>query len=270
MDRLAAMSGDPEIAALSHPQPRVVVEEDSRVILGDFQYLYPALSLEDWNFTDSDIKEIIQSRLEEASPVDPLELAGSGEVLDAGIPLDRVVALGVGSASARSGELKVLELTAVLVYVPIQTLTFRWGSESITVVLEELTGRAISGRLPFRREWAFMAGLALVAVMGLLMGQFTRTLAAAAFAGGGAGQALGPLTTFLLILAGILAAVAAAGLSVAWNLFRAPLVVTLRAAGLRLETAGPVPPSPFAPVARFAGRVLFEAFLGGPGGRTFQ
>ncbi len=256
VDRFSAASGESMGTGCQYKRPEVVVEEDSRVILGDFRYLYPAVSLDSWDFFDEDLRDVVTSSLDAARPVSVSDLVREGEVVDANIPLDTIVEKGVASFSKVTGDLKVLELTALIVYVPVQFLTFRYKGEIVSLTIEEVRGTNLSGRLPFRRDWAFLAGLALTAVLAFFVGQFARTLAE--FIGGteairqdwaGTLKALG-------VVSAVVGVVVAAGLNAAWVFFRTPFYVRLRKGSAMIESAGEVHPSPLNPVSSLVGAVM--------------
>ncbi|MEW6756780.1 MAG: hypothetical protein AB1347_01045 [Acidobacteriota bacterium] len=259
--RLGAMTGDPDLQEVVRPRrPAVVVEEDSRVVLGDFRYFYPAVSLHAWDFSDADVKETVLRALETAEPADLLSLSGTGEVVDANIPLETVLEKGVASPTSSAGELKVLAVEATLVYVPVASLTFRYGSQVFHAVVEEVSGRWLSGTMPFRRDLAVMGGSILVGLLGLLTGQFLRGLAGAFapdFASPGGGSAAWQAVAVLL---GVLGALVALGLDLAWAFVRTPFLVRITGTGIRVEAAAEVPPSPLDPVRRGIWAMLKSGF----------
>jgi hypothetical protein len=241
----------------------VQVEEDSRVMVGDFRYAYSAAALEDRNFGDTALTAVVKEHLGEANPVTLDELAADGEVVDADLPLDRIVERGVAAGLGTKGELKVLELEASVVYVPVQTFSFRYGAQTFSVTLEELNGTWLGGQLPFRGDWAHLLSIPLVAGLGVVAGNVIGfALRFPAQGGGQAGSFSGAaLTAGLLVgLAMIL------GLQAAWLLLRTPLAVKLTPAGPRVERAGEAPRNPFAPANAIV-KLLLESTMKGRDGR---
>jgi len=231
-----------------YPRQRVetVREEDTRVVLGDFRYLYCAAATPDWQFLDEDLRREALAHLEEAQAVSPGELAKEGEVLDPDIPLAHLVEKGVAAREAK-GDLKILDLQPTLLYLPFQTLTVRYGSDYYTVRVDERSGLAMGGRLPFRRDWAHLMGIPLVAGMGWLTGLALKLLGIAP-ASEWVRVLLTPPAAFVIALALLIpAGLVAAGLSVAWSLVRRPYSVGVSQDGLRIELDGPVPESPLQP-----------------------
>jgi len=243
-------------------KPEIVTEEDSRVVLGDFQYLYPACTLENLDVPDLDLRETILEHLSDASPVYLVDLVRSGDVLDADIPLERIVEKGVAS-NQRTGELAVLEMQTVLLYVPLLTLTFRYGRHVFSVTLEEVGGAWVAGHLPFRRDLAFMLGLGLVSLLGFFVGRLGNALFTYPWLAGPAATREMDLKfmELLFLTAGlVMAVIVPAGLSAAWALVRAPYRVRLVRGGPRVEAAGPIPQSPLAPLNAFL-KWFFKAFF---------
>jgi hypothetical protein len=262
VDRMAASSGDRVSSGYQFSRPEVVVEEDSRVVLGDFRYLYPAVSLESWDFFDEDLRDVVTANLDAARPASIADLVRDGEVVDANIPLRTIVEKGVASFSKVTGDLKVLELTALVVYVPVQFLTFRYRGEIVSITIEEVQGANLSGRLPFRRDWAFLVGLALIAILAFFVGQFGRTLLE--FMGGTEAirQDWAGTLKALAVVCAVVGVIVAAGLNAAWVFFRTPFYVRLRKGSAVIASAGEMAPSPLNPVnglLRAGFHVLFQS-----------
>ena len=255
----AAGYGSFAVARFQRSKPEVVVEEDSRVILGDFRYLYTAAALENWDILDTDLREVIMSHLGEAIPASLGDLAKSGDVVDADIPLERIQDKGVAPGQIAVGELKVLEMRTVLVYIPVMTLTFRYGRQIFSVTLEEIEGRWVTGRLPFRREWAFLLGLPLVASLGFLTGNLLAGVLHVPMGEWIRNPGFFKIFVVFSIFAG---GALAAGLQAAWVLLRTPYVVRVTGGGARVENGGETPPSPLKPLNAFY-RFLFGALFEG-------
>ena len=237
----------------------VQIEEDSRVIVGDFRYAYSAAALEDRDFGDTSLKDVVKEHLGEARPVTLDELAADGEVVDADLPLERIVERGVAAGVGTKGELKVLELEASVVYVPVQTFSFRYGRQTFSVTLEELGGTWLGGQLPFRGDWAHLLSIPLVAMLGLVAGNvlgFALRIPPHEWAQSGIFAQAALLAALLVGLAMIL------GLQAAWFLLRTPLAVRLTPTGPRVEMAGDAPKNPFAPANAIAKFLLENAVKG--------
>jgi len=234
-------------ARFQRQRVETVREEDARVVLGDFRYLYCAVSTPEWQFQDDEMRREALAHLGEARAVPPGELAAQGEVLDPDIPLAHLIEKGV-SAREATGDLKILDLQPALVYLPVQTLTVRYGREYFTVRVDERTGSVLGGRLPFRRDWTFLLGLPLVAGMGWLTGLALKLFGLAP-ASEWVRVLLTPPAAFVLALVLLFpVALLSAGLSLAWSLMRQPFYVQLSPDGARLELDGPAPQSPLQPV----------------------
>ena len=246
------------------PKTEVRVEEDSRVILGDFRYIYSAAALTNWDLLDVDLRDAVKESLDRAVPADIAELAGQGEVVDVDIPIERILDIGVKAVQSAAGELKVMQLQPALLYIPVQTLTFRYGGQFYAVTVEEVGGRWMSGHLPFRRDYAVLAGLVMTAGLGFFVGQFLLAIAGAVSAGQELAQGQGrwAVVRVLAVVGALLFSLIALGLNAAWLMIRAPLVVRLGGGGAKVDAAGPVPKSPMAPVNALL-RFFVGAILGG-------
>ncbi len=238
-----------------------VREEDSRVVLGDFVYLYAASALRGWDVRDDELREMVMARVERAVAAAPQEMAKEGEVITPDIPLSHVIQKGVESFE-HAGELKVLDQHVFLIYVPVMTFTFRYGRELYTVVADELEGRPLSGHLPFRRDWGLILGVPLVGLTGYIAGLFLKALGLLPFSAiGKAGGAPHLLLFVGLLLIGATAAVTTI-LSAAWGLIRKPYRVAVAPEGPRLESSEADLTSPLQPVTSFCVEVV-KAILGG-------
>ena len=252
IDRMADSSGDPALRGMTKHLEKGEAVIDSRVALGDFQFLYAAASLDEWNFEDMDLKELILKKLEEARPVLLSELVARGEVLDLSKSLDKMVELGVGTFKSKGGALNVLELHTVVVYLPVRIATFRYGRTLFKVVVEETEGKVLSADLPFRRNWAFIAGLGIISVMGLLIGQFLHFMAGAVTASSTLTQReFNGVMHIFIVLVLIFGPLGLAGINAAWLFFRTPFIVRVTPKGKVLKDALDTPPSPINPIGRW-------------------
>lgn len=225
-------------------RPEVVVEEDSRVAVGDFKYLYAAAALEGWTLLDTDLRDAALGQLESALPARLSDLAMDADVVDADLPLERIIEKGVGAGPATKGTLALLELQVAIVYVPVMVFSFRYGQETFTLTLDELEGRMLAGQMPFRKDWAFLLAIPVVAGLGLICGNLLALLAKVSVHEWVASPGI---TRAVVTVGLVMAAVLAIGLQAAWLLMRTPLVVTVTPKGPRIERAGPAPKNPFSP-----------------------
>lgn len=236
-----------------HPKVKTIREEDARVVLGDFRYLYSAASLSSWGLRDEALREELLRNLDAARPSSKAVLAKDGEVVDPDIPLQQLVEKGV-SAQEASGDMKILDLQPTLIFVPVRTFVFRYGEEYFLVRAEEISGAPLGGVLPFRRDWYALLGLPMVAALGLVTGLslkiFGLAPASELFR---AMITLGPFPC-ILFLGG--AAILGMGLSTAWEIMRRPSRVRLTSTGLRWETAAAPVNDPFGGFSEFCWNLL--------------
>lgn len=245
----AGMGGQMMPARYEAKRAEVIVEEDSRVILGDFHYAYSASALENWDVLDTDLKDMVAAHLDEAVSTTLAELARGADVVDVDIPLGRIVDKGVGAGPSTQGELKILEMRTALVYVPVALFTFRYGGEILSVARDEVEGRWLMGQLPFRKDWAPLLALPIVAGLGFVGGNLLALLAEAS---GGEWARSPDAVKTMVVAGGILGLILAMGLQAAWLILRTPYVARLTPSGLRVEVAGPPPKNPFGPLNAFA------------------
>jgi hypothetical protein len=231
-------------AAFEQRKPEVLVEEDSRVVVGDFKYVYPASALEGWDILDTELRDAVSAELGSAVPATLAELSKNADVVDPDIPLERIIEKGVGAGAATKGTMAVLELEVAVIYVPVMVFSFRYGRQTFTVTLDELQGRRLAGELPFRSDWAYMLAIPVVAGLGLVSGNLLALAAKVSFHEWAASPGLTRAAVFLGLFA---TAVLSIGLQAAWLLIRTPLVLRVTPAGPRVERAGAPPPNPFSP-----------------------
>lgn len=231
-------------ARLQSRKSEVVVEEDSRVAVGDFKYIYAAAALEGWDILDTDLRDAVAAELGSVRPTRMSDLAQNADVVDADIPLERIIEKGVGAGSATKGTLALLELEVAIVYVPVMVLSFRYGEQTFTVTLDELEGRRLAGQMPFRKDWAYLLAVPLVAGLGLICGNLLAMLAKVSVHEWVASPGV---TRVAVVLGLVLSAALTIGLQAAWLLMRTPLVVRVTPKGPRVERAGPAPRNPFSP-----------------------
>ncbi len=245
----AGMGGQMRVARYETARAEVIVEEDSRVLLGDFRYVYSASALENWDVLDSDLKDMMAAHLDEAVSTTLTELARDADVVDVDIPLGRIVDKGVGAGPSTQGDIKILEMRTALVYLPVAVFTFRYGGEILSAARDEVEGRWLMGQLPFRKDWAPLLALPIVAGLGFVGGN-----ALALLSGVPGGEWAGSPHTarVVLVAGGLLGLVLVMGLQAAWLILRTPYVARLTPSGLRVEAAGTPPKNPFGPLNTFA------------------
>jgi hypothetical protein len=237
-------SGSLAGTAFQQRKPEVLVEEDSRVVVGDFKYVYPASALEGWDILDTELRDAVSADLESAVPATLAELSKDADVVDPDIPLERIVEKGIGAGLGTKGTMALLELEVALIYVPVMVFSFRYGRQTFTVILDELQGRPLAGELPFRSDWAYMLALPVVAGLGLVLGNFLALAAKISLHE----WIVSPGMTRAAVFLGLMAtAILTVGLQAAWLLIRTPLVVRVTPAGPRVERAGAPPKNPFSP-----------------------
>jgi hypothetical protein len=242
-------------------KPTVETEQDSRVVLGDFRYLYSAAALEELDIPAVELQETVQNHLDEMVPVKVKELSSKGEILEPNVPLDRVVEKGVEAWQRGKQEVQVLELTARLIYVPVMEIAFRYRGSVHSIQLDETSGRVLSGHLPFRREWAVILGIPVTAIMGLVLGKTARLVLSGALASGVRTE---DYYLGLVILGFIMALLMGIGLNIAWLLFRTPFQIGLLPGGSQvITTAGSAPGGPLPFLHNFLFKVLGEVIAGG-------
>lgn len=179
-DQLGGMrvSRFPGAAAFESSRIKVETTPDTRVVLGDFSYLYSAAAAEEWDLDSGALQEVAKGRLDEARAADLQGLAKLGEVLEATIPVERVMEWGVASGRSVAGaNVGLLETTVRILYVPLVEIVFRYGDQVHRVLFEEMEGKPLAGRLPFGREGVMTMGLPALAALGLLLGKAARSIA---------------------------------------------------------------------------------------------
>lgn len=257
--------GTPRASMRARQKVETVREEDARVVLGDFRYLYPAAALGGWGLQDESLRREVLARLDEAEPSVPGELARGAEVVDPDLPMEHLVEKGVAAREA-TGDLEILDIQPAVVYVPVQSLTFRYGGEYFTLRVDELSGRPLGGRLPFRRDWAYLLGIPLVAGMGWFTGLALKVfglMPAAQWLKTAMDPRAAAVLGFFFLLA---AALLTTGLTAAWGLMRRPYAVGVTPEGPRVELAGEAHPSPLGPLTDLLWQLL-QGLLSGSGRR---
>lgn len=234
---------------------------DARVVLGDFQYIYSAAAVEEWDFDSAVLQSLARERLPDAEPAVLADLARRGVILEATIPVERALEMGVASWRKGSGEgPEILETTVRLLYVPLVEIVFRYGEQIHRILLEEMTGSALAGRLPFGREMAFAVGIPAAGFLGLLLGKTARMLV---FDPEWSAGTFGDAATVWIWFALIASVLFAGALQFIWMLLRAPVDVELMTGGgLKLCAKWGADDSPAGPLLRFVAAAA-EALLAG-------
>lgn len=253
-------SGFRSADVLRASRTRVEATPDSRVVLGDFLYVYSAAAAEGWDFDAAFLQEIGKARLDEMAPASLSDMAGRGEVIEATIPVERVLELGVASWQGAAGARPdILESSVRILYLPLLEVAFRCGEQVHRVLFEAVEGRPLAGTLPFRSDWATLLSIPAAGLMGLLLGKGARVMLSIGDSGVSAQDEAGAWIWFALFGFVVLGF----GMQVLWLLLRAPLEVQLlTGGGGKLILTQDPEESPVAPLQRWAIRTV-QALVSG-------
>jgi hypothetical protein len=249
-DSMASLSGP--LWGEGSGRVRATVERmpDARVILGDFSYVYSAAAVKEWDFDGAAIQDLAKEKMGGAQVAILADLAKSGEVLETTIPLERVLEMGVASwGGSAGGGTELIETTARILYLPLMEIVFRYGEQIHRVLLEEINGAPLAGRLPFRRDVALMVGFPAACAMGFILGKTARLLALDPAWGSATAWDAAVVWFWFAVLAVVVLGV---GLHLVRNLLRAPIDVELMTGGgLKVSAAAGPNELPATPLLRF-------------------
>lgn len=153
-------------------KPKIVVEEDSRVILGDFKYIYEASTFLESEVAQEHIRNSIRTNLNKIKAVTFSELQKYGEVLSPNIPKDLILENGVKSAKGGRDTLEIFEVQLSIVYYPVEEVVFRFRDSFFSVIYDLVEGGFIMGLLPCKRNLLVFSALVLSSLLGFFFGQF--------------------------------------------------------------------------------------------------
>ena len=245
--------------------PKVLSEPDTRVVLGDFGYLYPAAAFGDAALDESSLIEVATAKLDLVEPADFRQMCSSGEVIEANIPVERVVSRGVESFGRQGEGIRLIERTTRLVYMPIFQIIFRYGEETFAITIDALEGRALSGRLPFRREWALLVGMPLAGGLGFLLGKAAKGLLVALSSSQPGAADIAAVTVFFSAVAAL---VLGCALGLLASVLKAPFQVEVAHGGgfkVTVSESGEVSRDPLGQLADWIADRFISARGGGSG-----
>ncbi len=158
-------------------KPEIIVEEDSRVVLSDFRYLYEASTFSESEISQESLRKSIVTNINNLKAVDTSELYKIGEVISPNIPRENIIENGIKSAKGGKDSLEILEMNLAIIYYPLEELLFSFRGSYFKLIFDCINGEFISGVLPCRRNLAVFASLLLSSFLGFFFGQFISFLA---------------------------------------------------------------------------------------------
>ena len=236
-----------------------IIEEDSRVVLGDFRYIYNSVSIEDADLGLDELRKTINENLEKIKPVNLEEIAKAGEVITPSITKENIVERGVLSAKGGKEEIEILELQMAIVYYPVLEVTFKFRESYFSITYDLFEDRFLWGMIPCNRKPLVILSLILSSFLGFFFGQFLKfVFIPITFKT--VQENLGFFVYFGTILFLILSLIFGGGLNIAFLLLKTPFGAKVKPDGLFLSRWGEPPKSFLSPFLRFVLKVLKEGF----------
>lgn len=237
----------------------ILREEDSRVVLGDYRYIYEAAKIPEAELAQDRLRESALLNLPKMKPVVLHELAVEGEVIAPDIPIDRIVEKGVKSAKKDQDALEILEMDVSILYYPVEELLFKHKNNYLSMTYDLVEGGFLWGRLPCQRKKIVMLSFLLAGMLGFFFGKFL-------------GFVLGTFSMAKIDVTGVIYAgsifflfaslVFGGGLNAAYLLFRTPYVVKVSPKGPSIEKIGETPETPLTPLLKGILSLISNAFEG--------
>ena len=237
----------------------VLKEEDSRVVLGDYRYMYEAAKIPEAELAQDRLRESALKNLPGMKPVVLHELAVEGEVIAPDIPIERIVEKGVRSVKKDQDALEILEMDVSIIYYPVEELLFKLKNSYFTVTCDLVEGGFLWGRLPCQRKKIVMLSFLLAGMLGFFFGKFL-------------GFVIGTFSMSKIDVTGVIYAgsiffmfaslVFGGGLNAAYLLFRTPYAVKVSPKGPSIEKIGETPETPLTPFLKGILSLISNAFEG--------
>jgi hypothetical protein len=225
----AGMPKTPGLGAFEASRSRVEATPDTRVLLGDFQYVYSGAAAEEWDFDSTIIQDLAAKHLDALAPAVLSDLTKLGQVLEATIPVERAIERGVAAVQGGAGGTRgILETSVRIVYFPLVEVVFRYGEQIHRILFDEVQGIPLCGRLPFRRGLAFAAAIPVTGILGLILGKGVKALLFDSLWQTSAARDAGEIWAWFLVLMFILFGM---GLEVLRLLLKKPIDVELMSGG---------------------------------------
>lgn len=200
-----------------------VKDEESRVIISDFRYIYPAVLIEEADSALDELREIIYENIEKIVGTTLYDISREKEVIFPSIDFETIVEKGVLSAKGGKDELEILELKKAIIYYPVEELTFKFGENYFSLTYDLFKNRFIWGTMPCNRKPMVLLSLILSSLLGFFLGQLIRFILIPV----GEiklSQLLGFYAYFGTILFLLLSLIFGGGLKIAFDLLKTPFV----------------------------------------------
>lgn len=240
-------------------KPEIIVEEDTRVVLSDFRYIYEASTLEEAGLSQESLRKSILTNISQLKATDTSELYRIGEVVSPNIPKEIIIQNGIKSAKGGKDSLEILEMHLALVYYPIEELLFSFRGTYFKVAYDLIRGDFVWGLLPCRRNLTVFAALVLSSFLGFFFGQFISFLTVP-FALKEIQKDFSSwmfIGTFVFFFASL---VFGGGLNIAYLLLKTPFVAKVTPEGLSIGKMADPPKSFLSPYLKFVIKTLENGF----------
>jgi hypothetical protein len=216
----------------------IIREEDSRVVLGDFRYIYEAAKIEEAELAQDRLRESALANLPKIEPVILQELAVKGEVIAPDIPIERIVEKGVMSAKKGQEALDIIEMDVSIVYYPVEELLFRLKDHYLSISYDLVEGGFLWGRLPCQRKKIVILSFFLAGMLGFFFGKFMAAVLGTFSVGKIEISGLVYFGSIVFLFASL---VFGGGLNAAYLLFKTPYELKVTPKGLTIAKLGETP-----------------------------
>lgn len=243
--------------AVRRQRTEIIREEDSRVVLSDFRYIYEAAKISEAELAQDRLRDSALLNLPKIKPVILHELAAKGEVIAPDIPLERIVEKGVKSAKTGQDSLEIIEMDVSIIYYPVEELLFRLKDHFISVTCDLVEGGFLWGRLPCRRKNIVVLSFILAGMLGFFFGKFM------SFALGTFSMSkidISGAVYFWTIVFLFASVVFGGGLNAAYLLFRTPYEVKVTPKGPTIAKIGETPRTPLTPFLKGIISIISNGF----------
>lgn len=153
-------------------KPEIIIEEDSRVTLSDFRYIYEAATLDEAGLAQEEIRKAISANMDRLKAASVEELHKKGELISPTISKETIIENGVRSAKAGKDSLEIMEMNISIVYYPVEEMIFSFRDTFFSITFDLVRGKFLWGLLPCRRNLLVYSSLLLSSFLGFFFGQF--------------------------------------------------------------------------------------------------
>lgn len=229
-NRWRLSSLDTEDRSSYRPRPfrfsEIIKKEDTRCVMGDFDYYFRGATLKTWEIENLDIKKFMSGdlKIEARDYKKDIKL---GHFIKPDLPVERMIERGIESFETSKAKMTTIEINWSIVYYPVISIIFQYRRRIYECLFDGVNYSIIWGRLPCNPNLLVLGGVSLLSAGSLSAGVSLQHFLSMLH------EAFSP--SFHFFSAMLLLCIGLVFLLFSWNIFTSPFFVEFRKDGFLIR-----------------------------------